>query len=119
MHISKKVNVLGVRYKIRLQTSDEDEDLKGCDGYCREYQKLIAVRDYRREDVIGCASRKEAEKCIKHSLRHEIVHAFLFESGLGWDSDAAEHWAVHEELVDWIARMHPRIQKAYKEAGCA
>ena len=20
---------------------------------------------------------------------------------------------------DWIARMHPKIQKAYKEAGCA
>ena len=119
MHISKKVNVLGVRYKIRLRTSDEDEDLKECDGYCCEYKKLIVVRDYIRKDVVGFASRKEAEKCIKHSLRHEIVHAFLFESGLGWDSGAAEHWAVSEEMVDWIARMHPKIQKAYKEAGCA
>lgn len=119
MHISKKVNVLGAGYKIRLRTSDEDEALKECDGYCCEYKKLIVARDYSREDVDGFASRKEAEKCIKHSLRHEIVHAFLFESGLGWDSGAAEHWAVSEEMVDWIARMHPKIQKAYKEAGCA
>ena len=34
----------------------------------------------------------------KKVIRHELVHAFLFESGLSVNS-----WADNEEIVDWIA----------------
>lgn len=118
MHIAKSVKVLGTKYKIRLRTSEEDYELKECDGYCRENLHLIVVKDFRREDKHGCRNKKEAENIVKCSVRHEIVHAFLFESGLGWDSESVEHWAVHEEMVDWIARMGPKLHKAFKKTGC-
>jgi hypothetical protein len=46
-------------------------------------------------------------------MRHELVHAFLFESGLHNDS-----WAANEAAVDWIANQFPKILKAFQEAGC-
>jgi uncharacterized membrane protein len=51
----------------------------------------------------------------KRILRHEIIHAFLFESGLADDSNSADAWAVNEEMVDWFARQAPKIYKVYKE----
>ena len=45
--------------------------------------------------------------------RHEIVHAFLFESGLAENSE----WAQNEEMVDWIAKQGPKLIKAWQEAG--
>lgn len=47
-------------------------------------------------------------------VRHEIVHAFLKESGLDCNSD----WARNEEIVDWIALQGPKIMAAWTEAGC-
>ena len=49
----------------------------------------------------------------KATTRHEIVHAFFFESGLGCESD----YAQNEELVDWIARQGPKLYRAWAEAG--
>ena len=51
----------------------------------------------------------------KRVLRHEILHAFLFESGLADSSNSADAWAVNEEMVDWFARQSPKIYKVYKE----
>ena len=45
-------------------------------------------------------------------MRHEIIHAFLCESGLAENSD----WATNEELVDWIAIQAPKLIKAWKDA---
>ena len=118
MQIKETVMVLGTEYRIRLRTREEDEELKDCDGYCREHMKLISVRDYTK-DTGDTSCEEERQNIVKRCLRHDLVHAFLFESGLGWDSECAEHWAVHEEMVDWFARMEPKIHAAYLEAGCA
>jgi len=54
---------------------------------------------------------------MKETLRHEIVHAFLFECGLSACSGYADHWAKNEEMVDWIAIQGPKIHEAWKKAG--
>jgi hypothetical protein len=51
-------------------------------------------------------------------LRHEIVHAFFFESGLAQSSNKCEDWAMNEEMVDWIARQGLKIYAAWKAAEC-
>ena len=43
---------------------------------------------------------------------HEVVHAFLFESGLSGNS-----WAANEEIVDWMAHQIPKIVQSLEEAG--
>lgn len=54
----------------------------------------------------------------RQTLRHEIVHGFLFESGLDASSDIPDHgWATHEEMVDWLANQGPKLYRAWEEAG--
>ena len=48
-------------------------------------------------------------------LRHELVHAFLHESGL--DKEAPWGNEGEELFVDWIALQLPKMVKAMKEAG--
>lgn len=56
--------------------------------------------------------------CEKQTLRHEIVHAFLSESGLSHNSACAEMpWAKNEEMVDWIAIQGEKIYEAWRTAG--
>lgn len=55
---------------------------------------------------------------MKQVLRHEIVHAFLNESGLVYNSNfSMQGWATNEEMVDWIAWNGEKLHKAWKEAG--
>lgn len=57
---------------------------------------------------------EKIEEFEKKVLRHEIVHAFLFESGI----DSSSEWARNEEIVDWIALQFPKLLDAFKETEC-
>ena len=97
---SNNVNVLGTEYSINFATAEEDPELKALSGYCMTSQKKIAVE------------KKNEPYIEKWVLRHEILHAFLHESGL----DKEAPWGDQEELfVDWIALQFPKILKAFKE----
>lgn len=68
----------------------------------------------------GDMSDKEREAYRKRTLRHELIHAFLNESGLSENASVPADcgWAKHEEMIDWIAIQFPKMVKAFKEAGC-
>ena len=51
----------------------------------------------------------------KKVLRHEIVHAFLYESGLWNNSGDIRSWGQSEEIADWIAIQSPKIFRAFKD----
>lgn len=62
---------------------------------------------------------KEQESYYKKVLRHELMHAFLNESGLSANSTVPDcAWAKNEEMVDWFAIQSPKIFKVFSEAGC-
>lgn len=99
---AKSVNVLGTEYSINYATAEEDKDLEKLSGYCMTSQKRIVIEKKKEEPYI--------EKWI---LRHEIIHAFLHESGL--EKEAS--WADDEELlVDWIALQFPKMLKAFQDS---
>lgn len=107
------VDVLGTEYKVYLDVSDtEDSMLKECDGYCDKTSKRIAICD-----CIG-TNLDCVEDYKKYCLRHELVHAFMFESGIGgcvtWDIEGQEH---PEHMVEWIAMQFPKMVKAFQTAG--
>lgn len=54
------------------------------------------------------------DEYIKLALRHEVIHAFMFESGL--DSET-EHVKFPEDeiFVDWVAIQYPKIKKVFDE----
>lgn len=104
-----KINVLGTEYVIREETEYQNHLLKKCDGYCDKTSKTICVLE-RSEDS-DLAFYEDYKKKVK---RHEIIHAFLFESGLH------ENWTHengHDEtFIDWIAVQFPKLKKAFEEA---
>ena len=115
-----KVNVLGTEYTITTHKVSEDAYMQEhkLAGYCEEENKLIVIADMSEKEYFEM-DEKAQELYRKKTLRHELTHAFLNESGL---SDCASvpggAWAKHEEMVDWIAIQFPKMQKAFEEAGC-
>ena len=53
----------------------------------------------------------------KKVKRHEIVHAFLKESGLDCASHHAIAWAQDEEIVDSMAHQGLKLYQAWEKAG--
>lgn len=47
-------------------------------------------------------------------MRHELIHAFLGESGLRSDSE----WAENEEMVDYFAIQFEKIAIAMIKTNC-
>lgn len=115
------VNILGTDYKIIVKKYDEEEafERRSIDGYCDGYTKQIVVCDMATYKGWEHETKETIEQCQKATLRHEIVHAFLNESGL-MDSTFAYDggWSKNEEMVDWIALQSPKMYKAFEQAGC-
>lgn len=107
-----KINVLGTEYKITMCHDSEDPRMVDADGFCDETTQEIFAETYG-EDPTEPNSKKNLSVQSKKVVRHEIVHAFLHESGLAENSFLAQN----EELVDWIAIQGPKIWKAWQEAG--
>ncbi len=104
-----KVSVLGTDYKIQELKMSEDAILEGCDGYCDNSVKKIVIAQFER----GKNSIEDLDDHKKKVIRHELSHAFLFESGLHVQCD----WARSEEMVDWIAIQFPKLVKAMEQTN--
>lgn len=100
------VNVLGVDYEIKQSNELEDSNLANNSGYCDSSTKTIVIDTFR--DLPG--SLNDLEVYRKQVIRHELVHAFLIESGLQHCS-----WGKDEEIVDWIAIQFPKMKKVFEE----
>lgn len=112
-----KVNILGTKYEIIKQSAKDNEILDDCNGYCDWTTSKIYIRDYTVDtDVV---EYKDVTNHINKTIRHEIVHAFLCESGL-WSNSIQPKcgWAMNEEMVDWIAMQFPKMLKVFQEAEC-
>lgn len=108
------VNVLGSEWTIKFGKESEYPNLKDMDGYTDSSVEEIVVDDFSATDEEP-SRKKDIEKYRKQVIRHELVHAFLEESGLGGNGCAAEHWEFNEEMVDWFAIQSPKIFKVFKE----
>ena len=100
------VNVLGTDYSIEESDKLNDLNLEGCGGYCDYTVKKIVVDTF----IETPNSVQDLTEFRKQVIRHELVHAFLNESGLNCES-----WGRNEEIVDWIAYQFPKMLKAFKE----
>ena len=113
MEKNKCVLILGTVYKISYNTREKDTTLNDKDGYTDDYQKRIVVASEKSFNENW--DRQSIEIYQKKVLRHEIIHAFLYESGLDVNSNKAYSWAENEEMVDWFAIQSPKIYKIYKD----
>lgn len=107
-----KLNVLGAEWDVEYRNADADLLLDGRDGYTDPSANLIVIVNKRKDDDV-----LDFREIQKRCLRHEIIHAFLFESGLGSNFEHSQYG--HEEtMIDWIAIQFPKILEVFKEADC-
>lgn len=116
-----QINILGTVYTVNFYNYDDKPVFKEkqlC-GYHDDTDKEIAI--VRMKTYPGFETETD-EYCLKnekHTLRHEIVHAFLSQSGLSDSSLRYDGgWAKNEEMVDWFAYMFPKILNAFVETDC-
>lgn len=120
--MKKSAEILGAKYTIRKVKVGQDEfmDRLQYGGYCSGVSKEIVLLDLKTVPDWANEPPEIIRRKERETLRHEVIHAFLNESGLGWNSLPLEHaWAKNEEMVDWIAIQFPKIQKVYVKLGCA
>ena len=106
----KKINVLGTEYTVEVVQKKDDTFLEKCDGYCDKTSKRIVVRAKDNENELD-----SYDVYLKTIIRHEIIHAFLFESGLHNNFTHPEY-GHDETMVDWVAVQFPKLLEAFKEA---
>lgn len=109
-----KLSVLGTSYTIFTDVPrSKDKWLADADGYCDpNAHKIVIVskqENYSDEEWISYE---------KYCLRHEIVHAFMFESGIDGNCKFDIPDQTHPEfLVAWIANQFPKIFEAFKKVN--
>lgn len=108
MKESAKVNILGVVYTIYDEVSVKDDiRITDCDGVTDFTTREILIAEMNSAPN----SWKKLDIYKKRTIRHEIVHAVLFESGLDHNTE----WARNEEVVDWIAIQFPKLLDIFKD----
>mgnify|MGYP004508125839 CR=1 FL=1 len=100
------IDVLGTTYTIYYKP------LTDLDGYCDKTTKEIVIST--KDDNCNLGNFEIYQNKV---LRHEIIHAFMFESGL------AENWehmelGQEETVIDWFAIQGLKIYKAWQQANC-
>lgn len=107
-----KVNILGTEYTIKECTAEENSLLESIDGYCDKTIKEICVTVKPPTCDLG-----DWEVYRKKVIRHEIIHAYLFESGLH-ENFEHKQWGHDETMIDWVACQFPKMLETFKEVGC-
>lgn len=112
--INQLLIVLGTEYSIEYKSEAEDHIMKNVDGYTdKTTKRIVIIADSEKSDLDDFSDYQ------RKVLRHEIVHAFLFESGLHGNARySAEEGQEHPEMiVDWFAVQGPKIYAAWERAG--
>lgn len=115
--VSNVISILGTEYKLFREPSSSWKFVDGIMGRCDSYLKEISISILNRDSVINKGKPDEWFFLNEAEIvRHEIVHAFLNESGLSYNTKSSTSWATNEEMIDWIAFQVDKISKAFKEA---
>lgn len=108
-----KLNILGSEWTIEYRNVDIDPILQdGNGGYTDLSINLIVISNKGNDNDVA-----DFSKIQKRYLRHEIIHAFLYESGMG-PNFTHPQFGHDETYVDWIAIQFPKILEVFKEADC-
>jgi hypothetical protein len=112
---------LGTRYSIEIKTKESYSAFKeeNCVGTCESYSKRILICDpLSLDESWKSESYQTIDNYLRETLRHELLHAFLNESGLKDDTLPSDCWSKNEEMIDWFAVMSPKIFQAYQSLDC-
>lgn len=106
-----RVKILGSDWLLITEKENDEYKEKQADGWCDYTTRTMHIGLFEKDkttlDRLDVYSKKVA--------RHEIIHAFLYESGLAECSCKAQNWALNEEMVDWLAQQITKIYNVFLE----
>lgn len=105
----KKITILGQEYKIRECTEEEYPKLKSMNalGLC-EYNSKEIILDKKALNEPGDDGLEKYHMCKNQTTRHEVIHAFLYESGL-------TTYGADEVLVEMLSIQVPKMLKVFEK----
>lgn len=112
----KTVDILGSKWTIKYV--DDDPAFEQAEGFTNDAAREITIENVKISDDPLLYDIQSQYINQKRVLRHELIHAYLYESGLGDSSNSCDAWAVNEEMVDWFARNIPKMIVTFKELKC-
>ena len=99
----KEVEILGATYTVETDVErSSDIRLGDGDAFCDYSTKTIKLAKIQPDNM----NQEDLSVYKQRVMRHEIIHAFLFESGLD-----NETWARDESIIDWMALQFHKIGK--------
>ena len=101
------VSILGTTYKI-IREKFGNEDIDGETDYTTHQIRI-------RTDNIN--NLGDFDFLMKKQLRHEIIHAFMAESGLQANFEHYRQFGHDETTVDWFAIQFPKMLEVFKQVG--
>ena len=104
MKLDKVVNILGQPWRVKICSEKVESRLKSLSGFTDHTSHFIGIIDPDEKE----SNIDDPVALVKEIMRHEIVHAFMYESGLG-DSWEHKDYGHDETLVDWIALQFPKM----------
>ncbi|MDO5329032.1 MAG: hypothetical protein Q4E88_02875 [Coriobacteriia bacterium] len=97
--------IMGKTWTI-IETEETDKDYAL--GQTFETARKIIIYNYEPADILN------PRKLYNQVMRHELLHAYMFECGLGDDLRYNDH-GHDETTIDWMARIYPRYKKTCRE----
>lgn len=94
-----KIDILGVDYQLVFDKSGKNPKLAEASGYCDMYAKKIVIQACYEVELMDS---ERIDVFINKVVRHEIIHAMFYESGL-------DEYSRDETLVDFLAIQLPKI----------
>ena len=103
----KEVVVLGQVYKVSYKKKVKYCQQYSCSGVTDGVEKTIKVQ------------KSDSPEYDMKVLRHEVLHAFAFESGFFGSQHVRPMDETHDEqVIDWMAVQAPKIIAVWEELGC-
>lgn len=103
-----KLNILGTEYHVY----DDERVVEdaGAYGVCRFLSKQIFL--HPEDDILEDGTPEENQTHYNKVMRHEIIHAAFYESGL-------TQYTNDETLVEWLAVQFPKLAAIFEKADCS
>lgn len=102
-----EIDVLGSKWQI----IEEDElRVANADGFTDNSVREIHLQSVFSDEKSSVADMEEYKMRV---LRHEILHAFIFECGL----DIENSWARNEEMIEFFALQSYKIANIFSAAN--
>ena len=108
LSIDTTVRILGAVWTVRSATEAEEPRLEGVNGFTDWTTRTICLEKNTHGNL------GSIETYMNKVIKHEVVHAFMFESGLG-DSFEHKDYGQEETIVDWFAFQMGKIVNVVRE----